>query len=299
MELRHLRHFVVVAEEQSIGRAAVRLHISQPPLTRQIQQLEAEVGAALFERTTRGVELTDAGRILLEEARNLLSLAAMAADRAHKAGRGTLGRIDVGIFGSGIFGTIPKILLAFRQTYPEVDIVLHSMDKGQQVDALRQRRINVGFNRLLQPTDDIASERILLEDLYVGISRSHPLSRERELHVRDLAGQPLVMFPSGTRPSFIDWMFNLCREEGFAPQVAQEVGDAVNGLALVASGFGLCVVPESATNLKLPGVVYRPLRRTPTPQVDLSCIYRADDRSTVLLSFLEIARTFRSAGAKG
>ncbi len=299
MELRHLRHFVVVAEEQSIGRAAVRLHISQPPLTRQIQQLEAEVGAALFERTTRGVELTDAGRILLEEARNLLSLAAMAADRAHKAGRGTLGRIDVGIFGSGIFGTIPKILLAFRQTYPEVDIVLHSMDKGQQVDALRQRRINVGFNRLLQPTDDIASERILLEDLYVGISRSHPLSRERELHVRDLAGQPLVMFPSGTRPSFIDWMFNLCREEGFAPQVAQEVGDAVNGLALVASGFGLCVVPESATNLKLPGVVYRPLRRTPAPQVDLSCIYRADDHSKVLSSFLEIARTFRSAGTKG
>jgi len=150
MELRHLKNFIAVAEELSIGRAALRLHISQPPLTRQIQQLEADVGAQLLLRTPRGVELTDAGRAFVAEARNILALAEQATERAHKIGLGELGRIDVGIFGSGIFGIIPKMLLAYRQSYPGVNIVLHSMNKGEQVAALRQHRLNVGFNRLLQ-----------------------------------------------------------------------------------------------------------------------------------------------------
>ena len=110
MELRHLRYFVCVAEELNIGKAAMRLHISQPPLTRQIQQLEDQVGAQLFRRTTKGVELTDAGRVLYEDARHILGLAKRAAERSHKAGLGVLGRIDVAIFGSGIFGAIPKLL---------------------------------------------------------------------------------------------------------------------------------------------------------------------------------------------
>ena len=294
MELRHLKSFITVAEELSIGRAAVRLHISQPPLTRQIQQLEEEVGAQLLLRTARGVELTEAGRLFLDEARNILALTELATERTHKAGQGQLGRIDVGIFGSGIFGIIPKMLLAYRQAYPDVNIVLHSMNKGEQVAALRQRRINVGFNRLLQETPDIVSEVIMMENLYLAVNRNHPLSKEREIPWRAIAGQPLVLFPSGTRPSFIDWVFELCRRDGFQPSVVQEVGDAVNGVALVATGFGLCIVPESATNLKLPGVVYRPLKRNPPPQVDLSCIYRGDDESPILASFLDIARTFRN-----
>lgn len=294
MELRHLKSFIAVAEELSIGRAALRLHISQPPLTRQIQQLEEDIGAQLLLRTARGVELTEAGRTFLAEARNILALTELATERAHKAGLGQLGRIDVGIFGSGIFGIIPKMLLAYRQAYPDVNIVLHSMNKGEQVAALRQHRLNVGFNRLLQDAPDIQSEVILMEKLHLAVNRNHPLSREREVPWTALAHEPLVLFPSGTRPSFIDWVFELCRQDGFQPQVVQEVGDAVHGVALVATGFGLCIVPESATNLKLPGVVYRPLKRSPPPQVDLSCIYRRGDESPVLQSFLAIARTFRS-----
>jgi DNA-binding transcriptional LysR family regulator len=294
MELRHLKSFVVVAEEQSIGRAALRLHISQPPLTRQIQQLEEDLGAQLLLRTARGVELTEAGATFLAEARNILALTEQATERTHKAGLGQLGRIDVGIFGSGIFGIIPKMLLAYRQAYPDVNIVMHSMNKGEQVAALRQHRLNVGFNRLLQDAPDIESELILMEDLYLAVNRNHPLSRERQVAWRDLTGHPLVLFPSGTRPSFIDRVFDFCREEGFQPTVVQEVGDAVHGVALVASGFGLCIVPESAINLKLPGVIYRPLKRQPPAQVDLSCIYRRGDQSTILRSFLEIARTFRN-----
>ena len=293
MDFRLLKSFITVAEELSIGRAALRLNISQPPLTRQIQQLEETVGAQLFLRTARGVELTDAGRTLLVEARNIVALTRLAVERSHKAGRGELGRIDVGIFGSGIFGIIPKMLLAYRQAYPEVNIVLHSMNKGEQIAALRQRRITVGFNRLLQDAPDITSELIAMERLFLAMPTSNPLSTQSELHWRCLVDQPLVLFPSGTRPSFIDWVIDICRKEGFQPLIAQEVGDAVNGVALVATGFGLCIVPESAINLQLPGVIYRPLMRDPPPRVDLSCIYRTGDNSPILQSFLGIARTFR------
>ena len=292
MELRLLKSFITVAEELNIGRAALRLHISQPPLTRQIQQLEEEIGATLFLRTTRGVELTDAGSLLLEEARNILSLTEQAAEKTYKAGQGRLGRIDVGIFGSGIFGAIPRILLAYRQAYPDVNIVLHSMNKGEQVAALRQRRLTVGFNRLLQQTPDISSEVILMEKLYLAVTDNHPFFEKASVAWHELAGQPLVAFPSGTRPGFIDRVIALCKEDGFQPRIVQEVGDAVNGVALVATGFGLCIVPESAINLKLPGVEYRPLTRDPSPEVDLSCIYRTDDESPVLQTFLDIARRF-------
>lgn len=293
MELRHLRNFIAVAEEMSICRAAERLHLSQPPLTRQIKQLEDDVGARLLERTSRGVELTDAGRLLLTEARNIVALAEQAVERTGQAALGRLGRIDVGIFGSGIFGAIPKILLTYRQNYPEVNIVLHSMTKGEQIAALRERRLTVGFNRLLEETPGITSEVILTEKLHLAINRSHPLSREKQIPWRKLDRQPLVLFPSGTRPSFIDLVVEHCREDGFEPWIVQEVGDAVNGVALVATGFGICIVPESAINLRLPGVVYRPLVRKPPPRVDLSCIYRSQDDSPILRSFLEIARKFR------
>ncbi len=293
MDLRHLKSFLIVAEELNIGRAAMRLHISQPPLTRQIQQLEEELGATLLIRTNRGVELTEAGLLLVEEARNILALTEQAAERTHKAGQGKLGRIDVGIFGSGIFGVLPKILLAFREAYPEVNIVLHNMNKREQIDALRQRRLTVGFNRLLPDEPDIAVELIVKEKLYLAINSKQALSKKKEIPWAEIGNHPLVLFPSGARPSFIDWVLDLCRADGIKPWVAQEVGDAVNGVALVASGFGICIVPESATNMKLPGVVYRPLIRNPPPEVDLSCLYRASDDSPILHSFLAIARTFR------
>lgn len=293
MDLRHLKSFLVVAEELNIGRAAVRLHISQPPLTRQIQQLEESLGARLLVRNNRGVELTEAGRRLVEEARAILSLAEQAAERTHMAAQGRLGRIDVGIFGSGIFGVVPKILLAFREAYPSVNLVMHNLTKREQIEALRQRRLTVGFNRLVPADEDIASEVILTEGLYLAVNRKESIAKKKEISWSEIGRYPLVLFPSGSRPSFIDWVLDVCRQDGFRPEVVQEVGDAVNGVALVASGFGVCVVPESATRMTLPGVVYRPLKRNPPPRVDLSCLYRAGDDSPILRAFLEVARRFR------
>jgi LysR family transcriptional regulator, benzoate and cis,cis-muconate-responsive activator of ben and cat genes len=176
-------------------------------------------------------------------------------------------------------------------------VVLHSLNKAEQVQALRQRRINVGFNRLLAPEPDIESEVIMMEDLYLAIHQAHAYATDGDIHWRELRGQPMVMFPSGMRPGFIDRALDISKSEGFVPDIVQEVGDAPHALALVAAGFGHSVVPESATNLRLPGVVYRRLVRDPLPQVDLSCIYRRDDDSPILRSFMEVGRSFRNFGA--
>jgi LysR family transcriptional regulator, benzoate and cis,cis-muconate-responsive activator of ben and cat genes len=290
MELRHLRYFVCVAEEQNIGRAALRLHISQPPLTRQIQQLEEQVGALLFKRTSRGVELTDAGRVLYEEARNILSQTERAAERTHKAALGRLGRIDVAIFGSGIFGVIPQLLRRFRDAYPEVNIVLHSLDKEEQIDALRHHRITVAFNRLMRPVDGLSSETILTEPIYVAVPEGARLAARTAIAIEELRDQPLVLFPTGSRPSFIDRVHEMCRTAGFAPLVAQEVGDVVHAVALVATGFGACLVSRSATFMCIPGVTFRPLHHPTLSQVDLCCIYRSDDASELLRAFLGSVR---------
>lgn len=294
MDLRHLKYFIAVAEEQNIGRAAARLNISQPPLTRQIQQLEEELGVRLFNRTPRGMELTQTGEVLLQEARNIRSLVEQATERTQRAGQGKLGRLDVAIFGSAILDSIPKLLLAFRTRYPGVNIVLHTMTKGEQIEALRQRRVTVGFNRMLAPLPDLSTTLVATEALLLAVNEGHELAREESVPLTVLAKYPIVLFPTGRRPNFVDKVMGLCRDMGFAPQVSQEVGDAVTGVALVASGFGVSLVPESVTRLKIPGVVYRPLKNPPEQAtVDLSCLYRTDDESPILAAFLDTVREFR------
>ncbi|ACO79249.1 LysR family transcriptional regulator [Azotobacter vinelandii CA] len=299
MDLRHLKYFIAVAEEKNIGRAAVRLHISQPPLTRQIQQLEDELGVRLFIRTPRGVELTSTGELFLEEARNIHSLIEQATERTQLAGRGKLGRLDIATFGSGILDTIPKLLLAFRKNYPDVKVVLHTMNKNEQIEALLQRRISLGFNRLLTPTPGIASELVTNESLLLAINKNDPLSKASEVSLQSLADHPFILFPTGSRPSFIDKTVGLCQQAGFTPQVSQEVEDVVTAISLVASGFGICLVSETTSVLAFPGVVYRPLAHLPeNAHIDLSCIFRADDGSPLLAAFLNEIRNFRESPGK-
>lgn len=296
MELRHIRYFLAVAEELNFNRAAARLHISQPPLTRQIQQLEADLGVELFIRGPKGVELTNAGRTFRDEAMRLVSLVDRAADRTRLAGEGRLGRLDVGIFGSAVLNVIPRMVLAFRRLYPDVRIELHNMDKLEQIEALRDGRITLGFNRILPPTPDIVVETVLNERLIVAINRNHPYTAKREIAIADLADQPQILFPSKPRPSFADQVQAMCQNNGFKPRIANEVGDAVTAAALVSSGFGLCVMPESAISLQLPQILYRKLE-WPHPTIALDCLYLRGNPSPILPAFLEIVRGFRSDDA--
>jgi DNA-binding transcriptional LysR family regulator len=293
IETKHLKYFVAVARELNIGRAAIALNISQPPLTRQIQQLEEELGATLFVRSVKGVELTDAGKTLYAEARNILSLVELASERTRRAAQGLIGRLDVGIFGSGMYDIIPRVLRKFRAAFPEVKIVLHPMAKAEQVEALRARRIDVGFNRLVPRYPDIDARVVMWERLFVVVPESHALAGQEQVSIGELADQSFVLFPKVARPNFNDFVTSLCQRHGFAPHIAQEVGEAATGVALVATGFGVCIVPEAVKHFHIGGVVYAPLKESPPTMLDLTCLFRTGDDSPLLQEFLGVLEEFR------
>lgn len=292
VELRHLRYFVAVAEERNLSRAALRLHVSQPPLTRQMRQLEELVRARLFERTSRGVQLTQAGMLFLDDARNILDMAERAAERAHSAHVGQIGRLDVAVFGSVMFDRLPRLLAAFRNAHPGVELVFHTMNKGDQIEALRQGRIHAGFSRLTSDHPEMGCATLQHERLLVALPEDHALVARRQVRVRDLDGVPIVLFASGPRPNFTDVVFSLFEREGMRPTLGQAVEDTVTGISLVAAGFGACLVPESASYVKVPGVTFRPLSPSSSRLLDVNCVYRLSDRSPVTLAFVRMVREF-------
>lgn len=287
MDLKSMRYFLAVAEEGNFGRAAQRLHMAQPPLSRHIHALEEDLGTSLFVRTTKGARLTEAGQALLDEVPNLLALAQRARERARAAGRGLTGRIDVGLFGSGILDAIPRILARFHAARPEVKIVLHNLTKAEQLQALRERRITVGFNRLVPEEEDVAVKLVLREGLVVALPASHPLASRKRLRLRDLEGEPMILYPNIPLPGLAQEVAAAFRAEGVQLRVEQEVEDVLTTVALVAGGFGLAVTTVSATNLRLPGVVFRALASSHLADLELSCLYRRGDRSPLLGAFLE------------
>jgi DNA-binding transcriptional LysR family regulator len=298
MEFRQLRYFLVLAEELNFTRAAERLHISQPPLTRQIQQLEEFLGVELFLRTPRGVTLTEAGMAFLEEARKLEFLAEQAVVRTQLTSRGELGRIEIGIFGSAILSVIPKLVLDFRKTHPKVSFGLHTLTKSEQIEALRERRLTIGFNRVFPDVPDMTVETVLEERICVALFEGHPLTARHLLRVEDLQGEPLVLYPNIGRPSFADNVIALCRAAGFSPNIVFECEDVVTSIAMVSAGLGLCVVPESAARMVLPRTTYR-LLDAPGASIELKCMYRSDDPSPSLHAFLEDVRRTRYKAADG
>ncbi len=290
IEMRHLRYFVGVAEAGSFRAAAERLHITQPPLTRQVQQLEEMLGTDLFMRRSRGVELTVAGQMLLDDARNILALTEQALTRSRLAGKGELGRLDVGVFGSAALGVVPRIIQNFRRLYPQVEVVLHNMDREEQIKALSQRRLTVGFNRFFGDETGLEWEVILTESMHVAVPASHPYAELKEVAFTALHDQPLILYPRKPRPGFIDHLTRMFHTQSILPRIVQEVDDVVTSVALVAAGAGLCLVVDSACNLQLPGVVYVPLRQQDKTSFNLCLIRRSDDRTALLEAFINVAR---------
>lgn len=293
IELRHLRYFVAVVEQRTFRAAALRLHVSQPPLTRQIHQLEEALGVKLLERSARGAEPTAAGKVFYAEARNLLGLAEQAAERTRMAGEGRLGRLDLGVFGSAVLGAIPEIVHRFRQTHPQVELVLHGLDRLGQVKALRERRIAVGFNRYFTEEPDLVWEVIQTEQMVVVLPEAHALARREVLSLAEIGSEPLILYPRAPRPGFIDQMMRMFHLRRITPNVSQEVDDMVTAMGLVASGFGLSLVTDSGRNLRVPGTVQIPLRKDDAATVDLCMIRRRDDESPLLGEFLDVARALK------
>lgn len=290
IELRLLRDFVAVAEQKSFRGAALKMHVSQPPLTRHIQQLEEALGTTLLVRNARGVELTDAGASYYEDAKHILALNGKAAERALLAGQGQIGRIDIGVFGSAMFDIIPKIIRAFRSRHPRVEIAMHNLDRDSQTRALRDRRIAVAFNRLFADEPDLQQEVVLTERLHFALPSHHPLAARATLGLKDVVDQTLILYPHISRPSFVDYVLRLFHQLGIQPGTIHEVDDLMTALSMVASGFGVTLATDSACNLRLPGVHYAPIRKTDRAELDLTMVYRTDDSSTLLARFLEVVR---------
>jgi len=292
-----MKYFLALAQELHFGRAAARLHMAQPPLTRQIRGIEDELGTALFLRTPKGVELTAAGQALLDEVPNILSLTARARERTQRAGQGLIGQLDVGIFGSGVLDVIPRLLATFHRARPEVRIELHNLTKGEQLQALRERRITIGFNRLVPAEAGLAVQTVLQEKLVVGMPETHRLCALEEITLRDLDGEPMILYPNAPLPGLAQEVSGAFHREGVRLNVVQSVEDVLTCVALVAGGFGACITTSSATSLRLPGVVYRPLRSHHLRDIELSCLYRNDDLSPVLAAFLDVVRAFAAQQA--
>ncbi|QQX89636.1 LysR family transcriptional regulator (plasmid) [Cupriavidus necator] len=294
MDVRQMRYFLAVAEELNFGRAAERLHMAQPPLTRQIRALEEQIGVRLFERGNRGTELTEAGKRLLQDVPNILALTQLAEEQARLAGAGLLGRLDVGIFSAGILNVVPRLLARFHTARPEVQISLHNMTKSEQITALRERRITVAFNRLVPEEEDLVVESVLREPYLVALFEGHALCSRAAISIADLDNEPMILYPNIPLHGLAQEVAEAFRLAGARLRVEQEVEDVVTCIALVASRFGLAITTESAANLRLPGVVYKPLRDPRLRDIELSCVYRRGDTSAVLQGFLGIVRDYRN-----
>ncbi|PWB31106.1 LysR family transcriptional regulator [Pseudomonas sp. SDI] len=262
MELRHLRYFIAVAEELHFGRAAQLLGISQPPLSQQIQALEQQLGARLFDRTNRRVALSEAGRLFLEEARLVLAQVDKAADVARRAQLGELGEMKVGFTSSAPFNSnIPKAIYAFRQRFPAVHLNLKEMSSRDVADALLDESIDVGLMRPLALPDSLLATELLREPLVAVLNAGHPLAAGSEagLHLAALAHEPFVFFPRSYGSGLHAQLLSLARAAGFSPHFAQEAGEAMTIIGLVSAGLGVSVLPASFQRMRIDGVVYRTL----------------------------------------
>lgn len=262
MELRHLRYFIAVAEELHFGRAAQNLGISQPPLSQQIQALEQELGARLFERTNRRVELSEAGRLFLEEARLVLAQVDKAADVARRAQLGELGELKIGFTSSAPFSSsIPKAIYAFRQQFGAVHLHLNEMSSQAVADALLDETIEIGLMRPLLLSDRLVVTELFREPLVAVINAAHPLATGSEdgLHMAALSNEPFVFFPRSYGSGLYAQLLSLARQAGFSPHFAQEASEAMTIIGLVSAGLGGSVLPASFQRMRIDGVVYRKL----------------------------------------
>jgi DNA-binding transcriptional LysR family regulator len=287
MELRHLRYFVLVAEELHFGRAARRAGIAQPPLSQQIKALEAELGVDLFFRTKRRVEFTDAGRALLPEARRTLAQAARAEEIARSGALGMTGRLTLGFVGTAAFGVLVDFLRGFGEQYPNVLLDLREMPSEEQRRALREEAIDAGFVRYPVVDSDLESHLLFREPLALALPVEHPLADENEPIGADrLATDPWIVFPRSLGPPFFDQIVGLARDAGFTPRVAQEAVQMVTVVSLVSAGLGIAIVPGSMRRMPRQGVVYRALQAADgsMPAVGAWFIHRAGNRSPVLFN---------------
>jgi DNA-binding transcriptional LysR family regulator len=288
-ELRHLRYFVAVAEELNFSRAARRLQMAQPPLSVAIRQLEAELGAELFQRSSREVTLTEAGRAMLDGARRTLAEADRAVAEARRAGTGEVGGLRVAFSWSARFETLPALGRAVRVEHPDVELLTEEMWNSRMIGALRAGSIDVAISLCPEVAGDLAYEPIRAERVVALLGAGHPLAGERSIELSVLTNEGFVLFPRELAPRLYDTLVGLCRHVGFEPAVRKESFHAGWELGVLADVHVVALVPQSVTHELPPGVVAVELSE-PSERLETCIVSRADDTSPTLAAFLKVAR---------
>ncbi|WP_322050585.1 LysR family transcriptional regulator [Paraburkholderia bannensis] len=290
MELRHLRYFLAVAEAENFTKAAETLGIGQPPLSQQIKALETELDVELFKRTARGAELTVAGAVFADEARRVLSDADRAVRAAKRAARGETGHLRVGFTGTAAFNEhVSGLIRRFREEYPEAELSLHEATSGVLLDSVEAGQLDVVIVRPIRRVADAVHQREWRDEpMFVALPTAHPLASRKRIALKELAEELFVQVPREAGGTLFDDIFAACAAEGFSPKLGQPAPQMSSAVTLVAAGLGISIVPESITQVRVAGVVYRALVARGL-RARLALASRRDDPSAVVRNFLSLA----------
>ncbi|MEO0868039.1 MAG: LysR substrate-binding domain-containing protein [Cyanobacteria bacterium J06642_11] len=286
MELRHLRYFLAVAEELHFGRAALRLQMAQPPLSQQIKQLETELGVLLFARTRRQVALTAAGVVLQQEAQALLGQLDQSVQKTQQAARGEVGSLAIAFVSSAMYSLLPAYLKRFREQYPQVNVVLHELSTQEQIQALLDNRLDIGFMRPPVEHKTLEVRSVLQESLVAAVPENHRLTMNKQISVADLRQELFVLFPRAKAVHLYDQIIGMCQQNGFSPNVVQQAVQMQTILSLVTAELGVAIVPESLCNLQRRGVYFLPFVES-TPQAEVYMVWRQDRSLAVVETFVK------------
>ncbi|MFZ2963512.1 MAG: LysR substrate-binding domain-containing protein [Rhodoglobus sp.] len=290
MEIHQLNSFLAVAEELHFGRAAQRLHIAQPPLSRTIRQLEKDLGATLFDRNTRSVRLTSAGEALLGPAREVLNSCRLAELAVASAGRGLTGRIRIGFAGASSHLYVGRWVKLVREHHPGVEFELHSSAYAREsLNKILDKTLDVGMVRWMSPTPGVASRVIAREQLVLALPNDHPLATQESIRIEDLADDAWVTLPAEPGSVLRDALIKVADDAGFYPRIVQSAPDSWSVMALVAAEVGCSLTLASVeASMANPGVVFRPLRDSPPP-LDLRLVWRRGDDNPLLKEILRVS----------
>ncbi|WP_338452793.1 LysR family transcriptional regulator [Niallia oryzisoli] len=286
MELRQIEYFIVVAEELHFGRAAKRLQMTQPPLSQQILQLERELGVKLFERSKRHVGLTNAGKVFLQEVRQILPQLEQAKAAALRAQMGMLGRLVIGFVGSATFDILPIIVREFQEQFPNVDLVLREMATPMQIEAFHKKEIDIGFVRTPVVDPLISLMSVNQETCIAVVPKLHPLAKCTSISMGDLSTERFILVEREVWSSWYDDIITKCRDAGFSPIIRQDVKEIQTAVGLVAAGLGISIVPRSTLNLHARDVAYVSIEGE-APHVEMSIAWRTDDNSIMVKQFID------------
>ena len=287
MELRHVRYFLAVAEEKNFTRAAARVGIGQPPLSQQVKDLEAEVGAALFRRVPQGAELTAAGEAFLQVVQGFPAQAERAMHAARRAARGESGSLRVGFTNSAVFNPVVSVAVrSFRRAYPDVELLLEQLNSTGLVSGVTEGRLDAVFLRPGSAGSEDLHVRVVSEEPMVAVlPAGHAAAKTAEVDLAELRSDPFVLAPRAVGPTLFDTIVTACRKAGFEPVLGQSAPQMASLIHFVAAELGVSLVPASMRSLKVPGVVYRELSGRPT-LLRLALASRRGDTSPVLRNFI-------------